>query len=159
MVYNHAIRHWWLAISDKKKACNQTGIHRWPSIRNTNKMAYNHTWMRSQLANHEKQKQMHSMPSHRHKATQCTAKSKKFLPPLLLLQYPRRGLATDRTSDGRETVSLNVIYGMIFSHQGITLWNKKFIQVIFNNSLSVSHLTQNGQNAELQNRWYSRVVS
>jgi len=105
----------------QKKACNQTGIHRWPSIRNANKMVYNRTWMRSQLASHEKQKQMHIMPYHRHKAIQCIVESKKFLPPLLLLQYPRRGLATDRTSDGRETVSLNVIYGMTFSHQGITL--------------------------------------
>jgi hypothetical protein len=77
--------------------------------------------MCSQLASHEKQKQMHIMPSHRHKAIQCTVNSKKLLPPLLLLEYPRRGLATDRTSDGRETVSLNVIYDMTFSRQGITL--------------------------------------
>ena len=84
-------------------------------------MVYKCTWMCSQLASHEKQKQMHIMPSHRHNAIQCTVNSKKFLPPLLLLQYPTRGLATDRTSDGKETASLNVIHGMTFSHQGITL--------------------------------------
>jgi hypothetical protein len=70
---------------------------------------------------------MHIMPSYRHKAIQCTAKSKIFLPPLHLFQDPMRGLATGRTSEGKETVSLNVIYGTTYSHQGITLWNMKFI--------------------------------
>jgi hypothetical protein len=61
------------------------------------------------------------MPSYRHKAIHFTVNSKKFLPPLLLLQHPRWGLATGRISEGKETVSLNVIHGMTYSHQGITL--------------------------------------
>jgi hypothetical protein len=54
---------------------------------------------------------------------QFTVKNSNVLPPPLLLQHPRKGSATGRTSEGRETVSLTVINGVIHPQPATVLYN------------------------------------